>query len=287
MLPRKSPRILLVEDDPNCSRLIFDLLSVHGYAVKPENNGTDALKTVQNEKYDLIILDLRLPGENGFVIAEQARKSPCNSDSNIIVLSAFTDRQNKLRAYQAGADTFLSKPVDTRELLYITNTYLRSAMGIQNKVREIQSKINSMSEDHNGRPGHTARVTALCQQLSDHMKLSAEDGESLLTAAEYHDIGLLNPDRPEGHEALSAEMALVLGASEKVIAIIQHHHHLDEAAKKRMDPELTTLIEILQVAEKIEEVYRQSPSVFHDDVEKKLIRQPLVSFVVAELENII
>lgn len=276
-------RILVVEDDLNCSRLLYDLLSVHGYTIKSEKNGTDALKSILNERYDIIILDLRLPGENGFILAEQAKKSSINCDARIIVLSAYTDRQNKLRAYQAGVDAFLCKPVDTRELLYITNNFLHNTKNIKKIIYDAQYNINKIIEDYHGRSQHTTKVITLCQQIADLMNITNGDRDILLAAASLHDTGLLNPENPEGHEELSGRIAQALGASEKVVTIIKHHHYLEKSSKKQLDPGLVSLIEILQAAEKTEEVYSKSRSIFDDDLKKWLIKQPIASFIASKL----
>jgi DNA-binding response OmpR family regulator len=117
-------RILVVEDDPYSAQLLFDLLSAHGYEVVVENNGLSAEQRADNEKFDLLILDLRLPEHNGFMVAEHIKHNQSSANIPIIVVSAYTARQNKLRAYQAGVDILLNKPIDTKELLLIISNKL-------------------------------------------------------------------------------------------------------------------------------------------------------------------
>ncbi|SMB98649.1 Response regulator receiver domain-containing protein [Thermanaeromonas toyohensis ToBE] len=116
---RPGIKILVIEDDPNSARLLHDLLTRQGAIVVCENNGPAAMARIEKENFDLILLDLRLPGQNGFVVAEHLRRHPASANLPIIVISAFADRQNRLRAYEAGADIFLSKPIDVQELLLI------------------------------------------------------------------------------------------------------------------------------------------------------------------------
>lgn len=108
--------ILVVEDDPNSATMLVDLLTSCGYTVRCESTGPGAVERIKNEPPDLVLLDLRLPGQNGFMVAEAIRRNPSSARIPIIVLSAFADRQNRLRAFQSGVNLVMSKPIDTDEL---------------------------------------------------------------------------------------------------------------------------------------------------------------------------
>lgn len=112
-------KVLIAEDDPNSARLITDYLTAKGALVTWKDNGSEALKEVQSESYDLLILDLRLPEKNGFVVAGEIRNDERLFNLPIIVTSAFPDEQNLLRSYQLGVDAFLSKPVDLKKLFLL------------------------------------------------------------------------------------------------------------------------------------------------------------------------
>ena len=92
-------KVLIAEDDPNSARLITDYLTAKGALVTWKDNGSEALKEVQSESYDLLILDLRLPEKNGFVVAGEIRNDERLFNLPIIVTSAFPDEQNLLRSY--------------------------------------------------------------------------------------------------------------------------------------------------------------------------------------------
>ncbi|MDR0434161.1 MAG: response regulator [Gracilibacteraceae bacterium] len=116
--------ILVIEDDWNSRLLMVDFLSARGWRVSSAEDGLTAIDLVEKEKYDIIILDLRLPGQNGLVVARQLRSRAETANTPIIVTSAFVDQANKMKAYQAGANYFLSKPVDLTELLFIVRNAL-------------------------------------------------------------------------------------------------------------------------------------------------------------------
>lgn len=119
------PKILIVEDDPNSALLVKDFLTLQGFAIEHVKDGLSAVEKIVTEAFSLVILDLRLPGQNGFVTAEKIRQTTNGAVLPIIVLTAFADTQNKLRAYQAGANLVLAKPVDIKELYHIVNNFIQ------------------------------------------------------------------------------------------------------------------------------------------------------------------
>jgi CheY-like chemotaxis protein len=119
-----SARILVVEDDRNSATLLVDLLTAHGHQVVCEPSGLAAIARAREQAIDLLILDLRLPEQNGFMVAESIRRNPATSRLPIMVISAYTDRQNRLRAYRSGVNVVLSKPVDTAELVLVVANLL-------------------------------------------------------------------------------------------------------------------------------------------------------------------
>lgn len=108
--------ILVVEDDQNSATMLVDLLEANDYCVICESTGQAAIDRLEAQPVDLILLDLRLPEQTGFMVAESARRNPATARVPIIVVSAFADRQNRLRAYRAGVNMVMSKPIDTVEL---------------------------------------------------------------------------------------------------------------------------------------------------------------------------
>lgn len=269
-------KVLIIEDDPNSAKLISDFLKVHGYYIVCVTNGKTALQEVAKEAFDIILLDLRLPGQNGFMVAEHLRQSSFAAPLPIIVISAYTDKQNKLRAYQAGVNYFLSKPINTRELLMIVKNLIQQE---REKILSVQRNIGNNIEHHLGRTHHTLQVVTHCSHLAQLMNVPSEDQTLLLRAAEFHDAGLLNPQCPEGHEQLSATIARALGLSEDVATIISYHHYLPEGQANKLPANLLPLIEIMQMAEKTEEIYRQSPLTFQEDLQKNLIPSPFLTYL--------
>lgn len=118
-------KVLIIEDDPNSLKLLQDFLNVKGFQTSYAKDGLTAVEYVKKEKYDIILLDLRLPGQNGYITAEKIRETKYGKNTPILVTTAFSDEQNKLRAYKAGANFIINKPINTRELYYIITNLLQ------------------------------------------------------------------------------------------------------------------------------------------------------------------
>lgn len=111
---RKS--ILLVEDEKNVILAIKTCLEVAEYRVMVEENGEKAIARIKEEKPDAIVLDLMLPGVNGYQVCQQLKTMEETKDIPIIVLTAKTGEEDKERAWEAGADSYLTKPIRPEEL---------------------------------------------------------------------------------------------------------------------------------------------------------------------------
>lgn len=115
--PLSGVRLLIAEDDKNTARLLLDFLCARGATVRHVSTGTEAIMMTAAEPYDFIMVDLRLPGENGFMVMERIREQ--DRPPIIIAMSAFYDKQNRVRSLESGAHAFFSKPIDLQELALI------------------------------------------------------------------------------------------------------------------------------------------------------------------------
>ena len=110
-------RLLIVEDDASALRLIEFSLQQEGYDVTTATNGLEGLKKGKNEKFDLIILDLMLPGIDGFEICSRLRKETDTAQTPILILSAKTHEADVAMATEVGADGYLTKSGDPAEIV--------------------------------------------------------------------------------------------------------------------------------------------------------------------------
>jgi DNA-binding response OmpR family regulator len=108
--------VLLVEDEEQLRRVMKDLLQREGYRVAEARDGIQALDEVDRFAPDVIILDLNLPGLDGYGVLAQLRSRPATREIPVMVLTAKGDEDNEVRVFDLGADDFVTKPFRARAL---------------------------------------------------------------------------------------------------------------------------------------------------------------------------
>lgn len=128
-------KILIVDDEEHIRELISFNLKNNGYEVITADNGNDAVKLVEDENIKLVILDLMLPGIDGYEVCKKIRYSPKTSDILILMLTAKSEELDKILGLELGADDYMTKPFSTRELLARVKALIRrtTAQTIINK----------------------------------------------------------------------------------------------------------------------------------------------------------
>lgn len=115
--------ILLVEDDPRLSRSVAEQLEAAGYACAQVYDGDMALRALGSQRVDLVLLDLSLPGKDGYAVCKEIRRT--DRRLPIIVITAFSDIDDKMSAFELGADDYLVKPVHFQEVLAKVRVFLK------------------------------------------------------------------------------------------------------------------------------------------------------------------
>jgi type II secretory ATPase GspE/PulE/Tfp pilus assembly ATPase PilB-like protein/CheY-like chemotaxis protein len=122
-------KVLLVDDEDQLRRVMRDLLERDGYAVIEAGDGVEALDQVDRHAPDIIVLDLNLPGLDGFGVLSHLRSRRVTQDIPVVVLTARGDEENEIRVFEFGADDFLSKPFRARALSARLDAVLRRTRG--------------------------------------------------------------------------------------------------------------------------------------------------------------
>jgi two-component system phosphate regulon response regulator PhoB len=118
-------RVLVVDDEPDITGLVAYHLAKGGYRVSTAANGRDALRAAREERPDLIVLDLMLPGLSGYEVLAELRRRDETRDVGVIVLTARKDEPDRIKGLSLGADDYLSKPFSPQELLLRVTAVLR------------------------------------------------------------------------------------------------------------------------------------------------------------------
>lgn len=122
----KSPaKILVVDDTPRNVKLLADLLAVKGYAVVTASSGQEALVQVTAEQPDLVLLDVVMPEMSGYEVCRKIRETPATAIMPIVMVTALDPGEERVKGIEAGADDFLTKPINQAELLARVKSLLR------------------------------------------------------------------------------------------------------------------------------------------------------------------
>jgi DNA-binding response OmpR family regulator len=120
-----SRRVLVVEDDPSIRELVSLHLGLDGYRVTAVADGREGLQLAQQQPFDVLILDLMLPGLDGISLCRAVRREGANRDIPILMLTARGEESDKVVGLESGADDYLTKPFGVRELVARVNALLR------------------------------------------------------------------------------------------------------------------------------------------------------------------
>ena len=133
---KDKPYILLVDDDPNISRLVQLYLEKEGFEVKCADRGDDALAQFRRMPPDLMLLDVMLPGMDGWQVLKAVRKT---SSIPIIMLTAKDETFDKVLGLELGADDYITKPFDSKELVARVKAVLRRTQGTEEDKTDLLS----------------------------------------------------------------------------------------------------------------------------------------------------
>jgi len=120
-------KILYVEDNPMNIELIEDLFRAKGYHVESVGRGDEVMDVVKKLKPDLVLLDMQLPGMDGYMVARWLKSEEPTKDVPIIAVTAYDSLYSREKALNAGCNEYMSKPIDTHRLLEMVEEFIGKA----------------------------------------------------------------------------------------------------------------------------------------------------------------
>ncbi len=204
--------ILIVDDTFTGRKALESLLKNEGYNLVFATNGSEALQHAKNYEPDVVLLDVMMPGMNGYEVCSHIRNDPSLVDVPILMVTSLNDQKERLKGINSGADDFIGKPFDKLELLARIRTIVR--LNRFRKLREehaqLESALFALQQAYDSTiegwvqaidlrdketEGHTRRVTAMTVRLARAMDLDEETIRHYRRGALLHDVGKLGiPD---------------------------------------------------------------------------------------------
>jgi two-component system KDP operon response regulator KdpE len=161
-------RILIVDDEPKIRRALRSSLVLQGFEVGDARSGDEALEELREEKYDLVLLDIKMPGESGFEICRIIRSS---AEIPIVMLTVKNTEKDKVQALEAGADDYVTKPFGMVELVARIRAHLRRSPAASSMPKRLQ--LGQVEVDFEARqvnaPGRRMRLTPREFDLMQYM----------------------------------------------------------------------------------------------------------------------
>ena len=235
--------VLVVEDEPANLKLLVRLLTVEGYQVLTAVDGVSALATIERRAPDVILLDVQLPGLDGFEVCRRVKQSPITRLTPVIMITGLQSHLHRIEGINAGADDFLGKPFDADEL----RARVRSLLRLKRYTDDLESAeevIFSLALTVEARDpyteGHCERLALYATALGQDLFLTDSDLGALHRGGYLHDVGkigipdsvLLKPaklteaefDLMKQHTVIGERLCGNLRTLGPVRSIVRHHH---------------------------------------------------------------
>jgi putative two-component system response regulator len=193
-VPSERDIVLAVDDNEQNLQLLEEYLSTWGYDVVLAHDGREALKLYPEVNPSVIVLDVMMPVMDGYEACGWIKGESIGRTIPILMLTALTGTEDKIKALECGADDFLNKPINKDEL----RTRIRSLIRIRNLRKELDSSeniiltlTNALANKDPRSGGHVQRVAGYASRLCDKLGMSREEREIIVKGAMLHDIGMI------------------------------------------------------------------------------------------------
>jgi putative two-component system response regulator len=236
-------KILIVDDESGARAALELLLRREGFDVRDASDGPSAIIECASFRPDLILLDILMPGMDGFEVCRHIKATPETRLTPVVLITGLSATEDRIKGINAGADDFLSKPIDLNELLARTRSLLRLKQytdELENAEAVLFSLAHSIEARDPYTHGHCERLAEMSAQLGERLGVTEDQIKALRRAGVVHDIGkvavpdsiLLKPGPltsdelalMQKHPVVGERICAPLKTFRLVLPIIRHHH---------------------------------------------------------------
>jgi putative two-component system response regulator len=236
-------KILVADDDPSNREVLQDMLQAEGFNVITAPDGRSTLEEFVRSKPDLVLCDVAMPYIDGFEVCRHIKEDPEKRLTPVVLITGLSAVEDRVRGIKAGADDFLSKPLERIELIARVHSLL-NLKAYTDELEQAESVVFTLARSIEAKDpythGHCERLAECSARLGERIGLDGEQLIALRRAGVVHDIGkvaipdtiLLKPAKltePEWqfmreHPIIGEKICSPLKSFRLVLPIIRHHH---------------------------------------------------------------
>ena len=295
---RRKQSILVVDDHRLNAELLREMLGTRGYHAIVVSSAADAESQIRRDAPDLILLDVIMPGKTGYELCRELKDDPATRLIPVVMITGLNAHEDRLKAIEAGADDFLTKPVSPEEMFARVKSLLK-LKEFTDELETAESVLCTLGLSVEARDpyteGHCERLSRNASDLGRFLGLDDDSIVALRRGGYLHDLGKIGvPDEilKKGSDLTPAEWEIMklhpitgeticrpLKSLRLVLPIIRHHHeHSDgsgypDGLKEGEIPLLPRVLQIVDVYDALRTVRPYKPAIPHDQAALTMQRE--------------